>query len=1121
MSAIHGCKDRSWWRVVRYAVLALFTLTVLVVLHPDEALAAEIQSQAVIARTKSATLYAQIDPQGHPTTCQAQYVEEAQFTKTGWNSAQSVPCSPEALGSGTSAVAVRATLVDLDLSTTYHYRFLLFSENNIVPGTEGSFATFGIERFSFETLGDPASLNSEGEPLGQEPFVTAGGHPYDLVAYISTNITQYKDKASPDAIIKDAITQLPPGLVGNPYALARCPARVVEEQRCPAAAEVGTITTWHGPKLRTHQYGPQPLFDVLPPEGTAAEFAGNINLSTDAFINVSIRTGQDYGVTAGGYNITALANITTIQIVLWGIPASPVHNPERFCLDSSGQGYTQNCAPESPEHPFLTLASNCHQSQQATAELTSYAEPEAGPVTKTTTMSALTECATQPFKPEITTQPTTTSADTNTGLDIDLHIPQNETPSGRATADLKDATIAFPRGLAIDPSSADGLEACSEEQIGFKHEFVELNPVTESGVKTAQFTSSPSECPPASKLAEVEIKTPLINHPLTGGLYLAKQHENPFESALAVYLAVHDKETGVVLKLPGKVTANSQTGQLIITFEQNPQLPFEDLKVNLPEGPRAALTTPITCGSYSTSTELVPWSSPEGETEDPLSPAFQITEAPGGGSCATSEASAPNSPGFEAGTASPIAGSYSPLVLHLKREDGSQRFSSLSVTLPSGLTGKVAGMEQCPQADIERAQARGHEGEGAQEQSNPSCPAGSEVGTVHVGVGAGAPYYVTGHAYWAGPYEGAPFSLVIVTPAIAGPFDLGTVVVRAALFIDPSTAQVMVKSDPFPTILDGIPLDIRNVSVEITRSEFIFNPTSCNVMAVTGSESSAAGQEASLSDRFQAGGCTSLPFHPSFTASTQGNGETNGHGASLDVKIATHEGPTAGAGEEANIAKVDVQLPVALSSRLKVLQKACTEAQFAANPAGCPHASDVGTAVAHTPILSGALTGPAYLVSHGGEAFPDLVLVLQGEGVTIDLVGHTDIKGSVTYSKFETVPDAPVSSFELSLPEGPDAVLGAIESLCAPTKAETVKERVKVVRHGHIVRRHGHVVYKTKKIVKHVPEALVMPTTITGQNGAVLTQSTPIAVSGCAKKAKVVKAKKKVKHTKRHGKSKK
>ncbi len=1028
-------------------------VVLLLLLLPAAASAAEVQSESVIARATSATLYAQVDPEGHETTCQVQYVEKVRFEQAGWHAAEGIACQPEDLGSGTAAVGTSVTLADLVPGASYRYRLLLTSQSKTVPGPEQSFSTFAVERFSFEALSPPTAFTAQNEPLGQEPFTQASSHPYELSTYIASSTTTYKETGSPDAIIKNVLTQLPPGLIGNPAALPRCPGRLAEEQRCPTGTEVGSIAIYSP----SSEFGPAPLFDVIPPEGVAARFAGEINLSTDAYIDAHIRSGRDYGVNAGSSNITALANPVAFKIVLWGVPNSPAHNLERGCLQPTG-GYEYpkgGCSPEGSERPFLSLGSDCHGSQVAGASLDSYAEPGQY-VSKSTTMPALTGCAAVPFAPAIVSQPTTTAADSATGLHVDLKIPQNEEPEGLATADLKDATVTFPAGLTVNPSSADGLAACSEQQAGFEG-FAELNPAGEHGVQTAQFSPGPAECPGAAKLAKVAIETPLLEHQIPGQLYLATPHENPFGSLIAVYLTAYDPISGVVIKLPGLVQTNPETGQVTTTFEQTPQLPFEALKVELPAGERAALTTPETCGSYATTTSLVPWSAPEGNTATPSSEPFTIGEAPGGAACARSEGEAPNSPGFQAGTASPVAGAYSPFLLKLTREDGSQRFHALNVTLPPGLIGKVAGIEECPQADIEAAQRRDHEGEGATEQAHPSCPAGSEVGVVHVGAGSGKPYYVSGHVYFAGPYEGAPFSLAIVTPALAGPFDLGTVVVRAALFIDPNTAQVSVKSDPFPSILDGIPLDIRSVGVEMDRREFTLNPTSCNVTAVGGEEASTAGHLASLSDRFQVGGCNTMPFHPSFSASTAAQSSRKG-GAALTVKVAQQSG-------EANIGKVDVQLPRSLVARDETLNHACTEAQFAKDPAGCPAESVVGDATAHTPILPVPLTGPAIFVSHGGAKFPSLVVALQGDGVTIDLTGQTAIEEGITYSRFETVPDAPISSFELTLPEGAHSALSS--NLPASTKDS------------------------------FCGQSLVMPTSVQGQNGVVFKQQTQIAVNGC------------------------
>jgi hypothetical protein len=507
----------------------------------------------------------------------------------------------------------------------------------------------------------------------------------------------------------------------------------------------------------------------------------------------------------------------------------------------------------------------------------------------------------------------------------------------------------------------------------------------------------------------------------------------------------------VVVKLAGRIEPDPVTGQLTTTLAI-PQLPFEDAELTLTGGPRAPLTTPATCGTYTTTTDLEPWTSPQAPDVFPTD-SFLINTAPGGGPCVTSESQEPNSPSFQAATATSLAGSYSPFGMKLTREDGSQRLSAINVTLPPGLTGKLAGVGRCSDAQLAAATARASPGQGALEQSSPSCPAASEVGTVTVGAGSGAPFYATGHAYLTGPYEGAPFSLAIITPALAGPFDLGVVVVRAALYINPDTAQVTVRSDEIPSILQGIPLDIRTIQVNINRPEFTLNPTSCEPMSVAAQAVSTLGQSASMSSRFQAAGCQGLPFKPSFTVSTQGK-TSKANGASLTVKVSQKPG-------EANIHKVALTLPLALPARLTTLQKACTEAQFAANPAGCPPASFIGTATAHTPLLNAALTGPAILVSHGGAAFPDVEFLLQGEGVQITLDGKTDIKKGITHSRFETVPDAPIASFETVLPQGPHSALAANANLCA--------------------------------------SKLAMPTQLAGQNGALVNHTTKIAVTGCPK----------------------
>lgn len=1047
----------------------------------------------------SGMVEAKIDPSGSTTTCSVQYVTEVAFHASGWSEAQTVAC-PGTVGSGEGERWVFVNLGGLAIDTHYEYRVAATNSGGSTVAPEAVFVTFGLDAFSFGAFTGPTIGPGE-EPLSAEALTSAAGHPYELVTsfVLNSNKGRYgvgnrEAEFSTVATLKDVRVHLPVGMVGNPAATRKCSLRAAETHDCSGEDQVGKMEVRVNEK--NGKYGvreDEPLFNVVPPRGVAARFSAKFNGFVNGVIDGHLRAGSDYGIDADSLDITALGKPEVVVVRMWGEPGNPVHTPERVCEGING-GYIIGCAFPGQSRPFLTMPTGCRGVMTTVGEASAYQDPGVY-AQGIQHMPQTTGCEHVGFAPTIEARPADTQADSPTGMNIKLHVPQDEEPESVATSDLKNATVTFPASVAVNPSSADGLTACSETQAGFTG-YAELNPTGEPGVKTAQFTPGAAQCPDAAKIGSVIVHTPLLEHPLPGALYLATPHDNPFGSLIAVYLTVDDSVSGVVIKLPGKVQLDSQTGQISTVFEQNPQLPFEDLEVQLfgakeaVSHSRAALTTPATCGSYTATSLLEPWShigaEGEGGTPDasPQSEPFQVSEASGGGPCPASEAQAPNSPGFEAGTASPVGGAYSPFVLKLGREDGSQRFGALDVTLPPGMIGKVAGLEQCPQADIQAAEALSGEGGGASEQAHASCPAGSEVGVVHVGAGSGAPFYVGGRAYFAGPYKGAPFSLVVITPAVAGPFDLGVVVVRAALYIDPSTAQVTVKSDPFPTILDGIPLDIRSVGVDIDRSDFTLNPTSCDAMSVNGHEQSTTGQTAALSDRFQVGGCTTLPFHPSLTASAGGK-TSRKDGASLTVHVGSSSG-------QANIAKVHVELPKQLPARNDTLKLACTEAVFTANPAGCPEGSKVGTATAFTPILAVPLTGPAYLVSHGGAAFPDLEIVLQAEGVTIVLDGKTNIdeKTGIT-SSFERVPDAPINAFELSLPEGPHSILGAPSGLC--TRTVLVKKvTVRAKQHGHVKKR-----TVTRTVKKSVAVGLVMPTVIQGQNGAVINQKTPIQVTGC------------------------
>jgi hypothetical protein len=653
-------------------------------------------------------------------------------------------------------------------------------------------------------------------------------------------------------------------------------------------------------------------------------------------------------------------------------------------------------------------------------------------------------------------------AESSSGLEVSLVVPQTwDSPFTLATSNVKDTRVTLPLGYTVNPSAGSGLVGCTPAQY------------------EAETSSSPpgAGCPAESKLGKVKIETPVLAETIEGNVYLAQPYDNrpefgtpehPGGSLLALYIVAKAPDRGIIIKAAGKVEPNETTGQLVTTFDNTPQQPFSRLTLELKQGQTSPLVSPPTCGSYTVLGELTPWSAPL----EPrfLSNSFQIERGVHGGPCPAG-GTPPLHPSVITGTTNNAAGAYSPFYLRIDREDGEQELTRFSTVMPPGLTGNLSGIPFCPDAAIEAARSR----TGQQELSEPSCPAASKVGHTLVGAGVGSVLaWTPGSVYLAGPYHGAPLSLVSVTSATVGPFDLGTVVIRFALRINPITAQVEVDatgSDPIPHIIKGIVVHVRDIHTYIDRPNFIIDPTSCGHMQIANTITGAGADPANPADQqpvnvtsaFQAADCQSLAFKPTFKVSTSGK-TSRANGASLSVKLTY---PNAPQGSQANISKVKVDLPKQLPSRLTTLQKACTAAQFNANPAGCPAASVVGHAKAITPLIPVPLEGPAYFVSHGGEAFPSLIVVLQGYGITIDLVGSTFIsKSGITSSTFKTVPDQPVTSFELTLPEGKFSALAANGNLC------------------------------TSK--------LAMPTAFVAQNGAVIKQSTPIAVTGCAPAISVV-----------------
>jgi hypothetical protein len=695
-----------------------------------------------------------------------------------------------------------------------------------------------------------------------------------------------------------------------------------------------------------------------------------------------------------------------------------------------------------------------------------------------------------------------------------LEVPQTwDDPFTTATANVKDTTVTLPEGMTANPSLAAGLGACSPEQY-------------------AKETSSslPGEgCPFESKIGTITIETPLLSDPIKGAVYIATPYDNvpefgdaehPGGSLLALYVVAKDPQRGIIIKVPGKVSPDQRTGRLVTTFKDTPQQPFSRFTLEFTPRQAAPLITPPACGAYTASAVLTPWSTVEMPGEAPVLPAliasqpFQITHGVDEGACPSGNIP-PFHPVAVSGTQNNAAGSYSPFYLRLERQDGEQEFTGFSTLMPPGLTGNLTGIPFCPDAAIEAARARTGEHGGREELEQPSCQAGSKVGRTIVEAGVGSVLAQNpGSLYLAGPFNGAPFSLVSITSAVVGPFDLGTVVIRFALHINPTTAQVEVSptgSEPIPHIIKGIVTHVRDIRAYIDRPNFIINPTSCQRMAIANTVTGAGEDPANPADQvpvgvsspFAAADCANLAFKPSFKASVSGK-NSKANGASLSVKLTF---PKTTPGTEANLTYAKVDLPRQLPSRLTTLQKACLARVFEANPAACPPASIVGHARAITPILPVPLEGPAYFVSHGNEAFPSLIVVLQGYGITIDLVGTTFIsKSGITSSTFKTVPDQPVTSFELTLPQGPFSALAANGNLCRLTSTRTVKRRVTKRVHGRKVRR-------TIEVKIEKPTTLSMPTAFIAQNGLQIHQSTKIAVTGCPKTKKAHRAKhKKKKH---------
>jgi hypothetical protein len=963
---------------------------------------------------------------------------------------------------------------------------------------------FGVENYE---------LVNENE--GGMPDTQAGSHPFQQTTTITLNQTLGRHggealhapseavglQPQPVELPRDTRFRWPAGLVGNPSVMPHCTAAEISTSLCPADTAVGAamveFSTIH---LDGRSNSVVPVFNMEPNIGEPARFAFRI-AGTVVFIDASVRTGGDYGVTVKAERISQEITFLSSQVTIWGVPGKPEHDISRGwgCLEAAeGNPHPlEGCVPAALPHPpaFLSMPTSCTGSLNSDVEADSWIAPTApgeGSRLAAAPMPALDGCNRLPFEPSVKVTPDGSAGSTPTGLNVDVHVPQEETlnANGLAESDPRGITVALPSGVAVNPSGGDGLEGCSEALAGFTGE-VEVEP----GVHAAGFTprlpgSIPALeagegsalqpggnfCQDASKIGEVSIRTPILPNPVKGFVYLASQNQNPFGSLVAIYIVAEDPVSGVTIKLAGQVHL-TDSGQLVTTFENSPQAPFEDAEFKFFGGERAPLASPARCATYTTTASFLPWSAQPGEAPRSAESHFQVTSGPHGAACPG--ASLPFSPTLTGGTTNIQAAAFSPLSTTIARPDGQQNMQSVQLHMPPGLSGLLSGVELCQEP-----------------QANQGlCGEGSKIGetTVAAGVGSDPVSVKGGKVFITGPYNGsggctvgaagcAPFGLSIVNPVKAGPFDLehdtsnpaqnpacDCVVVRAKIEIDPATAALTITTDPagvhaIPQLIDGVPVQIQKVNVLINRQSFTFNPTNCTPASMTGAITGDEGGSSPVSVPFQATNCAILQFTPKLTVSTSGK-TSKSLGASLTATVSE---PANSMGTQANISLVKVELPKQLPSRLTTLQKACLAAVFNVNPANCPSASVIGHAKVITPLLPVPLEGPAIFVSHGGEAFPSLTMVLQGYGVTVHLVGTTFIdKHGITSTTFKSVPDTPFNTFSLTLPEGKFSALAANGSLCGQT--------------------------------------LKMPNEFVGQNGLKVTQSTAIKITGCKPAIRVVK----------------
>lgn len=967
---------------------------------------------------------------------------------------------------------------------------------------------FAIDSFSLQTTQArevPREAGKPGTGFVQEPYAytQAAGHPDGLTSSVvfATERLGEPPHPVPSRDPKDLTIELPPGLIANPFAIPRCPhERFERHEECPADTQVGTYVD----QLLSERILAGPIVNLEPEAGQAAELALESHLFDVVLRGRLIRTPAGYALSVVAANLPNL-EVVSLATTLWGVPGAQAHDGERglFCEGEATSGWSCEGGGQPGEArpaPFLTLPSACTAGPlTATASADSWEQPgqwvSARAMLPSGSPGGFGGCAALPFSPSFQLQPETELPDQPFGLTATVAAPQGES-SQPAPPPLREIAITLPQGVSLSPAGTDGLRACpatGPEGIDIPTGLNAAGEAWEPGEAGEGIEASPDgigrlapgHCPDASRIGTAQALTPLFASALEGSVYLAPpdcggalppcEKQDAADGGLyRVWVELGGTEaageTGLDLKLAGYLQADPGTGQLTLRLRESPQLPLSRVTIELNGGPRALLDSPPGCGEASASAELVPWSAPGVTPEGLLVTGTPSAEAMVSYPVAGCPPAPTLAPGFLAGSVDPAAGRPTPFSLNVSREDGEQPLSRLRVALPAGLTGMLASVTPCSQA----AAATG------------ACPAAARIGSSLVAAGAGShPLELAGTVYLTGPYAGAPFGLEIVTRVLAGPFDLGTIVVRAAVDVDPRTGALTVTSDPFPPIVLGVPLRLRRIELTLDRPGFVLNPTACGAKRVGATVAGGGGASATASSPFYLYGCGALTFAPKLRASASGR---PGGPAALELRLAL---PGAGVGT-ANFARAAVTLPRRLAIRLASLRHACDEAVFAADPSACPQAAVVGIARARTPVLRGRLAGPIYLVSHGARALPSLVVVLQGEGVRLDLHGSTSVSRGAVSIAFDSLPDVPVQRLDAYLAPGPRAVLGAGGDLCSLHRTVSAR-RIRTVRvRGRLVRRRA-------LVRRRIAHSTLLATTLAAHNGLLRRVPTVLWIGGCGR----------------------